>query len=116
MSPNSIRLVCFDLGRVFVRICDGWQHACEIARVPVRAPDLDDPAKRAVHEIVCAHEVGQIDHERFCRQMAPYLKIDPQQVRAMSDHYLLGIYPGVIETIGELTARFDIVLGVTPEG
>jgi HAD superfamily hydrolase (TIGR01509 family) len=36
--------------------------------------------------------------------MAPHLQLDPQQVRAMSDHYLLDMYPGVVEMIDALNA------------
>src|SRR5262245_59157256 len=102
---SSIRLVCFDLGRVLVRICENWQHACQIAQVPARRGELDDTAKRAVHEIVCAHEVGRINHEQFCQQMSPHLGIDAGQVRAMSDHYLLSMYPGVLEMLDDLTLQ-----------
>jgi len=102
---SSIRLICFDLGRVLVRICDGWRHACEIAGLAITVSQLDPAGEDRIHRLVCDHEVGRIDFDSFCRQIAPVLHIQPAQVAAMMDVYLLGMYPGAIELIDELHAR-----------
>ena len=41
------QLVVFDLGRVLVRICDGWQHAFELAGVALPHDVLDEPTRAA---------------------------------------------------------------------
>jgi len=33
---SSIRVVCFDLGGVLIRICRSWREGCEVAGLPVR--------------------------------------------------------------------------------
>jgi putative hydrolase of the HAD superfamily len=98
----SIRLVCFDLGRVLVRICDTWAHACELAGVPVPRMPLPDDVLRQVRQLVHAHEIGQLTHEQFCQQMAPHLGITPQQVDRMMHGFLLNVYPGALELLAEL--------------
>ncbi len=48
MSRRQIELVVFDLGRVMIRLCDGWAHACERAGVPYHpryeSPQIREPA------------------------------------------------------------------------
>jgi glucose-1-phosphatase len=103
---SDVRLICFDLGRVLVRICEDWRHACKIARIPVpqASAAADAKVKPAIMELVFAHEVGKIELDEFCRKMSPLLQIEPPQVLGMMNAYLLGTYPGVIELIDALSA------------
>ena len=99
--PSRIDLVVFDLGRVLVRICNGWQHACEVAGVrPTREPDA--AATAALHDLVCQVEVGQIEPEEFCRRAAPAMGLRPQDVTAIWNAYTRGTYPGASELLDEL--------------
>ena len=103
VMASDIRLVVFDLGRVLVRICNGWQHACEVAGV--RPPREPGPAAvAALHELVCRVEVGEIEPAEFCRRAAPQLGVRPRDVEAVWDGYTLGIYPGALELVDELNA------------
>lgn len=101
---NGIQLVCFDLGRVLVRICRNWQHACEQTGVAVPASEPDERALAALEEAVCASEVGAIDLDAFCERAAPLLGLACEDVAKLSDAYLLGPYPGAGELLDELSA------------
>ncbi len=100
---SNIQLVCFDLGRVLVGICDGWAHAGEIAGVgAVREMDATDAARMQV--AVERHELGQTDLARFAETVAPLMDVSAEQVQAMSRAYLCGAFPGVVELVDELHA------------
>jgi len=103
MSDQPIRLICFDLGRVLVRICEGWQHAGEVAKLPVAIPKLSDDVRAQVREVVFESEIGQISLEEFCSRTSRILGVEPHHMRQVSDIYLLGCYNGVGELLSELT-------------
>jgi glucose-1-phosphatase len=100
---SEVRLVVFDLGRVLVRICDNWQHACRVAGLPVVEGELSAEAQARLHALVCRGEVGALDMDGFAREVAPILGITPMQLGALSDAYLLGAYEGAIEVVDELS-------------
>ena len=104
MSSN-VRLIVFDLGRVLVRICDNWEHACEVARLSVKLPRRDDATRAALHQCVAEMETGRIGTPEFCRRAAAVFGVEPAHVRSILDCYLLGPYPGVDELLEELSSR-----------
>jgi hypothetical protein len=68
-----VQLVLFDLGRVLIRLCDDWKHACRVAGVPLRA-DLPEPDEQTIaraQAIVERYDTGQIDGQTFAREVAP---------------------------------------------
>jgi putative hydrolase of the HAD superfamily len=99
---SHVELVVFDLGRVLIRLCDGWRHACAVAGVAVPAGELTPEGQAALEAAVCASEVGEIGLEAFARKVAPHLGIEPPGVIALSNVYLRGTYPGAIELLAEL--------------
>ncbi|MDB5299445.1 MAG: HAD-superfamily hydrolase, subfamily variant 3 [Phycisphaerales bacterium] len=99
---SEVRLVVFDLGRVLVRICDNWQHACRVAGLPVVEGELSAEAQARLHSLVCRAEVGELDIDGFGREVGPVLGLTPMKLRALSDAYLLGAYEGAIEVVNEL--------------
>ncbi|MDB5320547.1 MAG: HAD-superfamily hydrolase, subfamily variant 3 [Phycisphaerales bacterium] len=96
------RLVVFDLGRVLVRICDGWQHAFELAGVGLSVEQMDAAVRAHLHAGVCRIEVGEGEVADFCRTAAGHLQIPEEAVTRMWRGYTLGPYPGVAELIEEL--------------
>lgn len=98
----AISLICFDLGRVLVRICDTWAHACELAGVPVPPNPLPQDAYEKVHALVCAHEVATLSHESYCQEMAPHLGITPAEVDRMMNGFLIQLYPGALDLLKDL--------------
>jgi putative hydrolase of the HAD superfamily len=104
MTQSPIQLVVFDLGRVLIRSCDGWQHACEVAGLAQPAGELSDAARAALFEIAIQSEIGQIDIDSFCARAATLLGLTPGDVRRVSDVYAIAPYPGAIELIDQLAA------------
>jgi len=102
---SDIRLIVFDLGRVLVRICENWRHAFEVARIDVGSVEIDDARRAALRELVFANESGRMDKDEFCRRAGELFGVPPAHVAAMSDVYLLGVYPGALELIDDLHER-----------
>jgi len=101
---DDVQLICFDLGRVLVRICDGWKHACAAAGIAAPTGELDSTANAALHDAVCRSEVGEISIDEFSRRCAPVLGLRPQDVKLISDAYILGVYDGVPQLLSDLKA------------
>ncbi len=94
MPENPIQLICFDLGGVLIRLCDGWDHACALAGVtPSKA--MTDDVKRQIIRIVHREEVGDLKKNEFFERTAPLLGLSPEDSHAMSDAWLCGAYPGI---------------------
>jgi putative hydrolase of the HAD superfamily len=104
-KSSTVRLICFDLGRVLVRICDNWQHGGEVARLPMPLPRLADPVRHELTQAVVESETGRISLDEFCARSGRLFGIDPGHIRAVSDVYLLGCYDGVGELLDELNQR-----------
>jgi putative hydrolase of the HAD superfamily len=102
--PSAAPLICFDLGRVLIRICDNWQEACHRAGValPASAPSPEQTAQ--LMRIVYDSETNRIDQHGFATAAAPLLGLAVEHVLALSDAYLIGPYAGVPELLDDLRA------------
>jgi putative hydrolase of the HAD superfamily len=98
------RLVVFDLGRVLIRICNGWQHAFERAGIAIPTGRLSEDAIKHLFQGVARIEVGEGDVGEFCREAAEYLSLPCEDVTRMWDGYMLGPFPGASELIDDLHA------------
>lgn len=98
---HSIELVVFDLGRVLIRICDGWRHACENAGVPVPSEITPDVRARLLDAVVRI-ETGHLSVEAFCNEAAACLAISCDDVMTMWKAYTLGPFPGAAELVADL--------------
>jgi len=103
-AKSDIRLVIFDLGRVLIRICDDWRHACRNIGIGTTALELSAEEEARVGEIIRRLDSGTIDAAGFAREIAPLRGLTPEQVLAMNDAYLLGPYSGIDELIDDLHA------------
>src|SRR5688500_3335374 len=101
---SDIRLVVFDLGRVLIRICDNWRHACEVARVTDYVTEMDERERAAMKQWVAQIESGRITLSEFAAAAAPLLRVPIECVIAMSNAWLLGPFPGVHELLDDLSA------------
>jgi len=104
--PTSDTLICFDLGRVLVRICDGWSHAFEVAGLEGAAPEIATPElKAALSANVHAFEIGAITPAAFAEDCARLLLRPPEVVHAILDAWVRGATPGATQLLDELAAR-----------
>ena len=102
---SSIRLVCFDLGRVLIRICDNWQHACRVAGVPVPEYPLPAEVRAQLHGAVAEYEAGRIDVQAFATAASPHLRLSAEQMAAASAAYVLEPFAGGTELLDDLHRR-----------
>ena len=102
--PTDVQLVVFDLGRVLIRICDGWSHACEVAAlaVPGGVNELDEAGSRRVEDIAASLDTGKIDLDTFARELAPLRGLRAEDIVRVHNIYLRGPYPGTDALIGDL--------------
>jgi putative hydrolase of the HAD superfamily len=103
---SAISLVIFDLGRVLVRICDGFAHACEVAAVavPGGVNELDEATSRRVDDIIARIDTGKIELDTFARELAPLRGVQPADIVRIQNIYLRGPYAGAPELIDDLNA------------
>jgi putative hydrolase of the HAD superfamily len=104
ISDRQPALVVFDLGRVLVRICDGWQHAFERAGVTLPHDVLDAPTRERLLDGVKRIEVGETPVESFCEEIAGHLRLSCDVVTRMWEGYCLGPFPGADELLADLAA------------
>lgn len=103
MTETNIQLVIFDLGGVLIRLCDGWEHACELAGV-TPSKTITDEDKQQLIRLVHVLEVGGYPEGEFYTLAAPLLGLDPAGVKAMSDAWLRGPFDGIVELIDAIHA------------
>lgn len=97
-----VDLICFDLGRVLIRICDDWPQACRLAGVDWPADVA--PATPHFRQLILDFDLGQVGETEFCRRMADCASLTPQQVRAASMAILREPFAGAQAMLQELHA------------
>jgi putative hydrolase of the HAD superfamily len=98
MPASEIQLVCFDLGGVLIRLCDGWDHACALAGVTPSKP-MSAEDQRQVVELVHREEIGGLHNGEFFQLTGPLLGLSPDDAHAMADAWLRGAFPGIDDLI-----------------
>lgn len=104
MSRPPVELICFDLGRVLVRICHDWHDACLRADVPGRLNLEDLGVRAAIDAAVAELEVGAIDQATFAARIADLGELAPHEVEAVVGIYIREAYAGVDALLDELHA------------
>jgi HAD superfamily hydrolase (TIGR01509 family) len=104
---HRIKLVCFDLGGVVVRICHTWAEGCAAAGLDVRA-ELPASMEMAAawSYIGAAYQCGRITGEQFAHKLSDAMDglYTPAEVRAINDAWIIDDYDGIGELIDELHA------------
>ena len=110
MSESKIRLVCFDLGGVVVRICRTWPEGCAAAGLPARGGHrLLDASSGwyAPANVFSDYETGRITCDEFFSHVSRAIdrRYSPAEIRSVHEAWLLGEYEGVGELIAEVHAQ-----------
>lgn len=102
----NISLVVFDLGRVLIRLCDGWEHACAVAGVdvPQGLGELSAEQLARAEALAAQVDTGAIDIRTYAREIAPLRNLHADDVYRMQDMFLRGPYPGAVELLDQLHA------------
>jgi putative hydrolase of the HAD superfamily len=102
MQPG-IRLVCFDLGGVLVKVAAGWQDACRLGGL-MTLPEQGVWERQ--HTLMQQFECGKIDEAGYFNGVgACGIGVCPEDVVRVFDAWLAGVYPGALELIDELRGR-----------
>jgi putative hydrolase of the HAD superfamily len=98
---GSVRLACFDLGGVVIRICRSWTEGCAAAGLDVREPARWDEVKAARLALVHRHQVGRIDGTRFAQEISALWGglYSPAEIMGIHRAWLLGEYEGIGDLI-----------------
>jgi FMN phosphatase YigB (HAD superfamily) len=100
---GAIRLVCFDVGGVVVRICRSWAEGCAAAGIADRNPSLWEQAAPARRAVIHEYQIGRIDGATFARRLSGLAGglYSPSEIMGIHHAWLLGEYEGV----GDLVER-----------
>ena len=93
-----IKVACFDLGGVLIKIAHHWEDAADHAKIKIRndipaaqplniAPGFDD------------YQAGLISDSEYFAQLARFLEVTEPEARSIHNHILLEPYEGVHEIV-----------------
>jgi putative hydrolase of the HAD superfamily len=103
-TPPPVRVVCFDLGGVVVRIVRSWREACALAGLPIRAC-LESPGfRQEIHLLDTEHQTGRVADPEFLSRLATTVRgsYTLEEVACIHDGWILGEYDGLEGLIAEL--------------
>lgn len=95
---EPIRLVCFDLGGVVVRICRSWEEGCAAAGVTVpRSRRLDPTDYQLWHALTMLHQAGRMRLSHYAERVSRLFdgEISPDEVAAIHHAWMFEEYDGI---------------------
>jgi len=106
-SPKAdVRVVCFDLGGVLVRICRSWDQACEQIGLPCRSPSLlaTDAWRTRRKAVADRYQLGELSPSAYHEELSRALEglYSAAEVERIHDAWTLQEYPGALALVQEL--------------
>jgi HAD superfamily hydrolase (TIGR01509 family) len=104
---SAIRMVCFDVGGVLIRLRKSWIDVCRAAGFEIRGDAASDRADDVRSQTMTPYVLGRISHEEWAERTSRAMGglYSPEELTQIHDAWLLGEYAGVADIIGELNAR-----------
>ena len=104
MNQTRIRLVCFDLGGVVLRICRTWAEGCAAAGLDVRDPSRWQQTKPARAALIVQYQTGRIDGQTFAQQASALVGglYSPAEILGIHRAWLLTEYEGINDLVHRL--------------
>jgi glucose-1-phosphatase len=105
MTNSSIRLVCFDLGGVLIRICRNWPEAIAAAGFPLRGSlPVDSTNSNGLHDLSIQFGTGRIDLAAFASQASRSLQhsYSPDEIIRIHHAVLRDEFDGVERLIDRI--------------
>ena len=101
VKTTTIRLVCFDLGGVVIRICRTWAQGCAAAGMTVRDPGLWRRARPARRQLIDELQTGRIDGATFAARASELVAglYSPAEILDVHNAWLLDEYPDIGDLI-----------------
>lgn len=104
MSQPKIELVCFDLGRVLMRITDDWSKAAALAGVTLPPGMLDEKTLQTIAEIGSRYDTGKITLAELAKEVGPLRGVAPRDVVRVVEAVLCGPYDDAAELMQDVVA------------
>lgn len=104
MSRRDIKLICFDLGRVLLRLCDGWDEACRSAGIQAPGPEHAPTLIEQFYAAARRYEVGAARCEQFFPEIAGLTGLAEVQARAAWGAWTRSAYTGAQPLLERLRA------------
>ncbi|MFG0252313.1 MAG: HAD-IA family hydrolase [Phycisphaerales bacterium JB038] len=113
MAQPTIRLVCFDLGGVLVRICRSLQEACDLTGLPYHAEADTPELRQARHEVALLHTVGGLEVGTYHARLAELTagKYSTEELETIDAAWIIDPYPGMEAIARELNALDRLTTG-----
>ena len=104
MNERRVRLVCFDLGVVIIRICQTWKERIAAAGLKMRDPTLWDKIRPTRNALMVRYMTGCVTGRQFAQQLSEALEsqYNRAEIMAIHDAWLIDEYEGVGTIVDQL--------------
>lgn len=104
MPGSSIRVVCFDVGGVMIRICYRWIDAARGAGIPFPADQDPEAALHAFPEFE-EYQAGLCDEDRYFEGLSRFFGgVSREKAVELHNRVMIEPYPGVDQLVADLQA------------
>ena len=102
--PQCLRLICFDLGGVIIRICQTWEERVAAAGLEMRNTAHWDKIGPARDTLMVGYMTGHLTGRQFAQQLSDALdcQYSPAEITAIHDAWLIDEYEGVAAIVDRL--------------
>jgi glucose-1-phosphatase len=113
MAHPTIRLVCFDLGGVLVRICRSLEEACELVGLPYHVDADTQELKQGRHEVALQHTVGEFEDGTYHARLAAHTagRYTAEDLERIDAAWIIDPYPGTERLVQDLNAVESLTTG-----
>ncbi|MBL1218433.1 MAG: HAD family hydrolase [Planctomycetes bacterium] len=105
MGENGpIRIVCFDLGGVIIRIHYTWEDTCKSVGLAVRKEAHEPKRLAATRSVTEAFATGRLEEDLWAREMVSALDglYSAEEVERIHEGWLRDQYPGIDDVVSIL--------------
>lgn len=103
-NNGPVRVVCFDLGGVIIRIQRTWVDTCRAVGLDVRDGVHDEALVMAARSVAEAFGTGAIAEDRWGEEMTAAFRglYSREELVRIHEGWILDEYPGVVDVISTL--------------
>ena len=103
---TNVRVVCFDLGGVLIRIHRTWSSACHAVGLDVRSDDIDRRFADIGAPIVEDYQTGRLTGDEFAAALSAGIDglYTPEEVDRVHRAWTIDEYPGAAALVQQLNA------------
>lgn len=102
----KVRLVCFDLGGVLVKICRSWSDGCRAAGLDVRGNSAGDRAGELRRDLSHRLGLGEISEDEWAERLSLALGslYSAEELKRIHEAWSQKEYPGALALVDALNA------------